>query len=335
MGLRCVVCGVRYAVCGVFIYIEPYCYDFVRFETYYRSTAGNLKQEYEMAKDEKDNSLKSDILTGVVLVAISFTLLSLMKFHVAFLIIVTIAFFAGILRGGNVTGNKALKVVILNSPFFILLLPAMNGMLNLLMLLIAVLASTYTGLYVRQRFKDSKFAVSGIIVMFAIAVFLSGTYVSRSLFDAMMWKKSNEKAPEYKLLSISGDSILSDKHYGKVIVLDFWASWCGPCKRQFPEFEDIFSKYQGNENIAFMSVNSFLGGDTYEKAISFIDKNSIETPVVFDTNGEAAKNFEVSSIPTIIIIDKKGIIRHIHRGYDESENFPSELSKRIEALIAE
>ena len=87
--------------------------------------------------------------------------------------------------------------------------------------------------------------------------------------------------------------------------------------------------------MVFMSVNSYLGGETYEKAIRFIKDNSIEIPAVFDTEGIAAKNFGVYSIPSIIIIDKKGIIRHIHTGYDESEHFHSEFSKKLDALIAE
>jgi thiol-disulfide isomerase/thioredoxin len=288
-----------------------------------------------MMSKGKDNSILVDILTGVVLVAVSFSILSLTSFHYAFIIICALAFGTGIIRGGDASGNRLLKVILLNLLFFFLLFAALNGMLNLLLLLIAVLSSTYTGLYVRQKFSDSKLAVSGIVILFAIAVLLTGTFVSRSLLDAMMWKKSNDKAPDYTLVSVAGDTILSADQTKKVVVLDFWASWCGPCKKQLPEVEDVYQKYRENNNIVFMSVNSYLGNETYENAIRFIDENSFEIPAVFDTKGEAAKSFGVYSIPSIIIIDKKGVIRHIHRGYDESENFPAEFRKRLDVLIAE
>jgi thiol-disulfide isomerase/thioredoxin len=288
-----------------------------------------------MNRNGKDNTIMVDILTGVILAVISFGILSLTKFHYAFLIIATLAFATGILRGGNASGNRILKVILLNLLFFFLLFAAMNGMLNLLLLLIAVLCSTYVGIYTRQKFADSKFAVTGIITLFTIVVILTGTYVSRNLFDSMMWKESNDKAPDYMFISIDGDTIRSSDNTSKVVVLDFWATWCGPCIKQFPAMEDLYSKYKGDDKIMFMSVNSYLKGDTYEKASKFIQDNSIEIPAVFDTNGVAANSFDVYSIPSIIIIDKKGITRYIHRGYDESENFQAEFSKKLDELRAE
>ena len=111
-------------------------------------------------------------------------------------------------------------------------------------------------------------------------------------------------APDFTVTDMDGNSVsLSDK-FGKPIIVNFWASWCPPCKSEMPDFEEAFKEY-GNE-ITFMMVNMTGGRETVESAKSFIEKSTYSFPVYFDTEYQAAMTYGVSSIPQTIFIDKDG-----------------------------
>ena len=111
-------------------------------------------------------------------------------------------------------------------------------------------------------------------------------------------------APDFTVTDMDGNSVsLSDK-FGKPIIVNFWASWCPPCKSEMPDFEEAFKEY-GNE-ITFMMVNMTGGRETVDSAKSFIEKSTYSFPVYFDTEYQAAMTYGVSSIPQTIFIDKDG-----------------------------
>jgi len=111
-------------------------------------------------------------------------------------------------------------------------------------------------------------------------------------------------APDFTVTDMDGNSVsLSDK-FGKPIIVNFWASWCPPCKSEMPDFEEAFKEY--GDEITFMMVNMTGGRETVESAKSFIEKSTYSFPVYFDTDSQAAMTYGVSSIPQTIFIDKDG-----------------------------
>ena len=146
-------------------------------------------------------------------------------------------------------------------------------------------------------------------------------------------ERSENLCTYYKLLSPQGDTLRSSEYLNKVVVLDFWATWCGPCKEQFPVLEELYKKYKGNDKIAFLIVNSTMGGDTFDKASEFIKQTSYALPFVIDIKSETSEKFNVNLIPTLIIIDKEGFIQLIHKGYEESENFYTKFCNQVDSLI--
>lgn len=112
-------------------------------------------------------------------------------------------------------------------------------------------------------------------------------------------------APDFTVIDAEGNEVKLSDMVGKPVVVNFWASWCGPCKMEMPEFEEIY-KELGDE-VHFMMVNLTDGWqETKEKAENFIEEQGYTFPVYYDTMSEGAMNYGVSSIPATYFIDAEG-----------------------------
>lgn len=112
------------------------------------------------------------------------------------------------------------------------------------------------------------------------------------------------------------------------LVLDFWATWCGPCRAELPHLQALSQKYQGR--VAFYGINS---SDPPKVAAGFAHKNRLTFPMLSDTDHQVAFQYGADSLPLLIVIGADGKVRAVTDGY--SENVESELSKTLDALLAE
>ena len=115
-----------------------------------------------------------------------------------------------------------------------------------------------------------------------------------------------ETAPDFTMTNASGEEVKLSDFFGKPVVLNFWASWCGPCKSEMPHFEDAYQKY--GEDINFVIVNLTDGvRETVENASDFIEEQGYTFPLYFDTNTEGAVTYGTYSIPVTYFIGADGV----------------------------
>ena len=114
------------------------------------------------------------------------------------------------------------------------------------------------------------------------------------------------KAPDFSVVDAEGRPVNLTDFFGKPIVLNFWASWCGPCKMEMPDFQKAWEQY--GSDVHFLMVNLTDGArETVETADRYIDEQGFTFPVYFDTRSSAAITYGVMSIPTTYFINADGV----------------------------
>ena len=114
-------------------------------------------------------------------------------------------------------------------------------------------------------------------------------------------------ASDFTVLDVNNNEVKLSDLFGKPIVLNFWASWCPPCKSEMPEFNKVYEEMGDEITFAMVSLTDGVR-ETIETANKYVQAEGFTFPVYFDTEGEAAHVYEISSIPTTIFIDKNGYV---------------------------
>lgn len=137
--------------------------------------------------------------------------------------------------------------------------------------------------------------------------------------------KKKVKASDFTVYDEKLNEVKLSDYQGVPVVLNFWASWCPPCREEMPGFNEVSKKY-GEDKIAILMINLTDGQrETMTGAKTFILKNNYKMKTLFDNNMEAANKYNITSIPRTIFIDKDGYITQDYSGSISEENLENQI----------
>jgi cytochrome c biogenesis protein CcmG, thiol:disulfide interchange protein DsbE len=138
-------------------------------------------------------------------------------------------------------------------------------------------------------------------------------------------------APEFSAVSVAGEGPTSLKDAkGTVVILDFWATYCGPCKKSFPKYQALVEQFGGEVNVLAVSTDD--AADVSQDAIAeFAKTTGVKFAVVWDKEQKAVKLYSPPTMPTSFVIDKDGVVKHVHAGYKDGEE--EEITNEVKALL--
>ena len=125
----------------------------------------------------------------------------------------------------------------------------------------------------------------------------------------------NQPAPDFTLKSMDGDNIKLSEMAGNVVLINFWASWCGPCREEMPLLNNLHNKYEPLGFAVFgVNVEEDIG-----QAKAFLRDFPVDFPVLLDNTNRVSKQYEVIAMPTTIMVDRDGNLRYLHQGYKSGD----------------
>ncbi len=271
-----------------------------------------------------------------VIVAVMYETLNMKMAHVV-LSTGVFLFIAAFFVGRRDEEGLHLRAILLGGPYFLLAFALVFIQLASIFYVLPLVAliSVYLGFYAKAQAGGIVRVLPFVVVWGVLTA--AGFYVTRPEFQKQeLSAELLENAPAFSLQTLEGEPISSEDFTGKVTLLDFWATWCGPCRVQFPELQQIYEKYADRSDFAFLAVNTSWSDDTIEKAKRFLAQNPYTFPVAYDDGGGVTQSMDIAGLPHTILIDKNGKIRMRHTGIlkNKGELFQG-LSQRIDELIAE
>ncbi len=140
---------------------------------------------------------------------------------------------------------------------------------------------------------------------------------------------TGQPAPDFALKSSSGENLRLSEYRGDVVMVNFWATWCGPCRQEMPLLDQLYSRYQ---RVGFNLLGVNIDDDS-RRAMQMVEELGVNFPVLFDARKEVSKLYEVEAMPVTVIIDRQGTVRYVHHGY--KPGYEDKYLDQIRSLLRE
>ncbi|MBI3368671.1 MAG: TlpA family protein disulfide reductase [Burkholderiales bacterium] len=141
--------------------------------------------------------------------------------------------------------------------------------------------------------------------------------------------QTNAAAPDFTLRALDGPNLHLAEQRGRVVLVNFWASWCGPCRQEMPQLNKLHDKYR-SAGLVMLGVNI---DDDPRSAAELARRYDIRFPVLLDTDKAVVKRYDLGAMPATVLIDRDGRVRQLHRGYREGLELT--YDQQIRELIKE
>jgi peroxiredoxin len=136
-------------------------------------------------------------------------------------------------------------------------------------------------------------------------------------------------APDFALKSMSGENLRLSEYRGRVVLLTFWASWCGKCRSQLEGLSSLYDRYS-SAGLELLAVSL----DTRRRQVEdAMEAANVNYPVLHDVGGEVGQLYEVSSMPLVLLIDREGVVREVFEGYERGNE--EQYLERVRELMNE
>ena len=170
------------------------------------------------------------------------------------------------------------------------------------------------------------------MILIAISAWYCAFYIPVQMQRALT-RVGNGAAPPFTLQLIGQNPVPIRFTPGKILVLDFFATWCSPCIAELPELERVRADLQTRRDLEFVLVGTNRGGDTPDRVRTFAQHRHIALPVAFDPEQATMRAFGLNGFPNLVVIDRAGQVRLTHTGYNSSEtSFRRDLTQLLQSL---
>lgn len=157
-----------------------------------------------------------------------------------------------------------------------------------------------------------------------------GLFFCLSLITAFSQAKSlSGPAPDFTLKTLAGTNFRLAEHRGEVLFINFWATWCGPCRQEMPILNELHERY-ASAGFSVLGVNV---EEDSAGAAAMAKKMGLSFPILFDTASSVSELYNVDAMPTSVLVDRDGKLRYLHRGY--KPGYEDDYRAQIKELIRE
>ncbi len=155
------------------------------------------------------------------------------------------------------------------------------------------------------------------------------SFISLFFSLSIMSVELNEPAPDFTLKSMTGENVKLSELQGNVVMINFWASWCGPCRQEMPLLDEFYKKYN---KLGFVLLGINVEEDS-SKAANYLREIPVSFPILYDNTNSVSKLYNVDAMPSTVLVDRNGNLRFLHRGYKPGDE--NEYKKLMKALMRE